>query len=109
MPTYLPLYRVHKALCAAPCSAAFQVNLRDLLKQNPVLTFDLRKSILHHLLILLLVDLNRLRWKIVRYWLHLSQLLPVQTQVFLSPLPGEELRRPSYGLINNLLLSDRRG
>jgi hypothetical protein len=45
----------------------------------------------------------------VRYWLHLSQLLPVQTQVFLSPLPGEELRRPSYGLINNLLLSDRRG
>ena len=61
------------------------MNLRDFFEEYPIFALNLCESFLHHLLILLLVDLNLLRWMILRDWFHLCQLLSVQTQIFFSP------------------------
>jgi hypothetical protein len=69
------------------------MNLSDFFEKDPIFTFNLGVSILGHLLILLFVDEYWLCWMILRDGLHLRQLLPVQTQVLVSPLPGKNLRR----------------
>ncbi len=94
--TYLPLYRVHQTVSMRPPRTPFEVYLSDFLEEYPVLSLDLGVPVLRHLLILLLVDEHGLSRLVVRDWLHYSKVLPVSTQVLISPLASENLRRTRH-------------
>ena len=83
--------RIHETIIFAPSD--FQVNLRDLLEQYPILALNLCEPVFNHLFILLFVDKYRLCRMIMRHRLHLCQLLPVQTQILISPFARQDLRR----------------
>jgi hypothetical protein len=72
----------HEALSL---TAALEVYLSDLFKQDAVFTFDLCVPLLNELLILLFVDEHGRRRVIKSYRLHLGQLLPMQREVLFSP------------------------
>jgi hypothetical protein len=70
-----------KALDLAwPCES-FQMDLCDLLKENPIFSLNFCASVLNQLLILLLVNVDWGTWMIGDYRLNLSHLLPMPCEI----------------------------